>query len=202
MTTILALNSSALGDASVSRQLVQSTLDVLTRAEPDAEVIHRDIGAAPLPHFVADNAVPEPASAEQKAVRARTEALIDELKAADTLVIGAPMYNFGIPSTLKAWFDHVLRAGETFRYTEAGPEGLLKGKRAIALITRGGQYSEGPGTAFDAQEPHLRTLLGFIGITDITVIRAENLAMGPEPREASIAEARGLIDTQVQALAA
>ena len=112
------------------------------------------------------------------------------------------MYNLGIPSQLKAWFDRVLRAGETFRYTEAGPEGLLKGKRAIALITRGGQYSEGPGTAFDAQEPHLRTLLGFIGITDITVIRAENLAMGPEPREASIAEARGLIDTQVQALAA
>ena len=104
------------------------------------------------------------------------------------------MYNFGIPSTLKAWFDHVLRAGVTFRYTEAGPEGLLKGKRAIVIESRGGFYSEGPAQAMDSQEPHLRTLLGFIGITDVTFVRAEKLAFGPEAREQAIAAARAELE--------
>ncbi|MEI2735652.1 MAG: NAD(P)H-dependent oxidoreductase [Rhodoblastus sp.] len=121
--------------------------------------------------------------------RELSDALVAELQAADTIVIGAPMYNFGIASTLKAWFDYVLRAGVTFRYTEAGPEGLLKGKRAIVVASRGGLYSEGPAKSFDSQEPHLRTLLGFIGITDVEFVRVERLAFGPEAREQSIADA-------------
>jgi FMN-dependent NADH-azoreductase len=100
------------------------------------------------------------------------------------------MYNFGIASTLKSWFDHVLRAGVTFRYTEAGPEGLLAGKRAIVIVTRGGLYSEGPASVMDSQEPHLRTLLGFIGITDVTFVRAEKLAFGPEARDQAIGAAQ------------
>jgi FMN-dependent NADH-azoreductase len=100
------------------------------------------------------------------------------------------MYNFGIPSTLKAWFDYVLRAGITFRYSAAGPEGLLKGKRAIVIESRGGLYSEGPALVMDSQEPHLRTLLGFIGIADVTFVRAEKLAFGDEARELSIHSAR------------
>ena len=116
--------------------------------------------------------------------------MIAELKAADAIVIGAPMYNFGIPSTLKAWFDYVLRAGVTFRYTEAGPVGLLEGKRAIIIESRGGYYSEGATKALDSQEPHLRTLLGFVGIKDVTFIRVEKLAFGPEARQQALDEAR------------
>jgi FMN-dependent NADH-azoreductase len=101
------------------------------------------------------------------------------------------MYNFGITSTLKAWFDRVLRAGVTFKYSETGPEGLLEGKRAIVVVTRGGFFSEGPAQALDSQEPHLRNMLGFIGITDVTFVRAEKLAFGPEARDQSIVSARG-----------
>ena len=100
------------------------------------------------------------------------------------------MYNFGIPSTLKAWFDYVLRAGQTFRYTEAGPEGLVTGKRAIVVESRGGLYSQGPAQAMDSQEPHLRTLLGFIGITDVAFVRAEKLGFGPEARDEAVGAAQ------------
>ncbi len=123
--------------------------------------------------------------------------LIDELQSADTIVIGAPMYNFSISSTLKSWFDYVLRAGLTFRYGEAGPEGLVKGKRAIVILTRGGLYSEGPAKMMDSQEPHLRTLLGFIGITDVTFVRAEKLGFGQEHREQAIHSARLQIEDAV-----
>jgi FMN-dependent NADH-azoreductase len=104
-------------------------------------------------------------------------------------VIGAPMYNFSVPTTLRAWFDHVLRAGETFRYTEQGPQGLLPGKRVIVVESRGGLYSEGAGAASDFQEPYLRHLLGFMGLTDVTFVRAEKLGFGPEARAAAIAAA-------------
>ncbi|WP_394885695.1 FMN-dependent NADH-azoreductase (plasmid) [Mesorhizobium sp. AaZ16] len=124
--------------------------------------------------------------------------LIDELRAADTIVIGAPMYNFGMASTLKAWFDHVLRAGVTFRYSEAGPEGLLTGKLAIVVVTRGGLYSEGPAQVMNSQEPHLRSLLGVIGITDVTFVRAEKLAFGPKAREQAIEAARAQLGQTVR----
>ena len=134
----------------------------------------------------------------RRAALALSDELVAELEAADTIVIGAPMYNFGITSTLKAWFDYVLRTGITFRYTEVGPEGLLKGKRAIVVESRGGLYSEGPASVMDSQEPHLRTMLGFMGVTDVTFVRAEKLAFGPEAREKAIDAARAELGRVVQ----
>jgi FMN-dependent NADH-azoreductase len=190
MATALVLTSSALGASSVSTDLVQDALAHLLAQDPDLDVIVRDLGAKPVPHLSPDSAAAlrggDPANHEQARARALSDELVAELQAADTILIGAPMYNFGIPSTLKAWFDHVLRAGVTFRYTEAGPEGLLNGKRALVIVSRGGLYSEGPAQAMDSQEPHLRTLLAFIGISDVTFFRAEKLAFGPEAREQSV----------------
>jgi FMN-dependent NADH-azoreductase len=192
--SVLVLTSSALGTVSVSNQLVEEAVARLTARDPGLQVVRRDLGATPVPHLDADSAIAlrgaEPANDAQRRAQALSDALIAELEAADTIVIGAPMYNFGITSTLKAWFDHVLRAGITFRYTEAGPEGLLKGKRAIVVESRGGFYSAGPAQPMDSQEPHLRTLLGFVGITDVTFVRAEKLAFGPEARDQAIDAAR------------
>jgi FMN-dependent NADH-azoreductase len=189
---ILNVRSSATGAASVSNQLADRFLDSLRAASPKATVTVRDVGARPLPHLTAETvgAIRGAAvsDAEQTA-RALSDELVAELAAADLVVIGSPMYNFGMSSTLKAWFDHVLRAGITFRYTEAGPEGLMTGKKAIVIQSRAGLYSEGPAAAMDGQEPHLRILLGFIGITDVTYVRAEKLAFGPEAAEGSIAAA-------------
>lgn len=194
MSTVLVLNSSALGAASVSRQLIDATVARLRAQDPGLKLVERDLGASPVPHLTLDAATAirggEPANAAQQQARALSDELLEELKAAEIVVIGAPMYNFGIPSTLKAWFDYVLRAGIAFRYTEAGPEGLLTGKRAIIVESRGGFYSSGPAQPMDSQEPHLRTLLGFVGITDVTFIRAEKLAFGPEAREQSISAAQ------------
>ena len=194
MSTILVLTSSALGTASVSNQLVQDTIGRLRLQDPDLRIITRDLGGNPIPHLTVESATAlrgaEPGNAEQTAARALSDELIAEIKAADTLVIGAPMYNFGIASTLKTWFDYVLRAGITFKYSESGPVGLLEGKRAIVIESRGGLYSEGPAKVMDSQEPHLRNLLGFIGITNITFVRAEKLAFGPEARQRAIDTAR------------
>jgi FMN-dependent NADH-azoreductase len=189
MKTILAVTSSLSGEASVSNRLVDQFLAQLREAHPGARILRRDVGAEPLPHL--DQATVsairgEPQTEAARAARALSDTLIDELRAADLIVIGAPMYNFGIASTLKAWFDHVLRAGITFRYTASGPEGLLKGKKAVVVQSRAGLYSEGPAAGMDGQEPHLRTLLSFIGITDVEWVRAERLAFGPEAAEAAI----------------
>jgi FMN-dependent NADH-azoreductase len=205
MSKVLVVTSSASGAASVSNQLVHDAVAELRRREPGLQTIERDLGSTPVPHLTPDGVVAiraEPANAAQAATRKLSDTLVAELQAADTLVIGAPMYNFGIPSTLKAWFDHVLRAGVTFRYTEAGPQGLLEGKRAIVVLTRGGLYSEGPAQVMDAQEPHLRTLLGFIGIVDVTFVRAEKLAFGPDERAASIVGAQSLLTLALQQAAA
>jgi FMN-dependent NADH-azoreductase len=194
MSTVLVLTSSALGPASVSNQLVEDAVTRLRSSDPDLKIIARDLGGSPIPHLTVDSATAlrgaEPANAAQAAARALSDQLIAELKSADRLVIGAPMYNFGIASTLKTWFDYVLRAGITFRYTESGPAGLLEGKRAIVIESRGGLYSEGPAQPLDSQEPHLRNLLGFMGISDVTFVRAEKLAFGPEAREQAIDGAR------------
>jgi FMN-dependent NADH-azoreductase len=193
MASVLVLNSSASGPDSVSRQLVSSTVDQLRGKNPSLRVVERDLGANPVPHLSVETTAAlragETATAAQVEARAFSDALIAELKAADTVVIGAPMYNFGIPSTLKAWFDYVLRAGLTFKYSEAGPEGLVTGKRAIVVLSRGGLYSSGPAQPMDSQEPHLRTLLGFMGITDVTFVRAEKLGYGPEARQQAINDA-------------
>ncbi|WP_445504072.1 FMN-dependent NADH-azoreductase [Microvirga sp. G4-2] len=197
MSTVLVLNSSASGAASVSRQLVEQAVADLRAQDSNLRVVTRDLGTDPIPHLTLESAAAlrgaDPVNLEQAAAQALSNELISELKAADVIVIGAPMYNFGIPSTLKAWFDYVLRAGLTFRYTEAGPEGLVTGKRAIVVESRGGLYSEGPAQAMDSQEPHLRTMLGFIGITDVSFVRAERLAFGPEIRDQAIGGAKAEI---------
>lgn len=192
MTRAFVLNSSAAGEASVSNEITRAFVAALVARDPSIRVVTRDLDEAPVPHLTAE-ALPGLAGRTEGDAAARTASLsatlIDELRAADLIVIGSPMYNFGISSTLKAWFDHVLRAGETFRYGPDGPVGLLTGKRAVVIESRGGFYSAGPGAAADGQEPHLRTLLGFVGITDVTFIRAERLAIGPEERAAGIAAA-------------
>jgi FMN-dependent NADH-azoreductase len=189
VTNILIVDSAATGAQSVSRRLTGA----LAEAAPGARIVRRDIGAGPIPHLTEETVFAlrgkEPETDAERSALALSDALIEELREADTIVIGAPMYNFGMPSTLKAWFDHVLRARVTFRYTEAGPEGLLKGKKAIVVLSRAGLYSTGPAAAMDSQEPHIRTLLAFIGIDDVAFVRAERLAFGPEAAEASIAEA-------------
>jgi len=194
IASVLVLNSSASGPDSVSRQLVQTTVDQLRGKDASLRVVERDLDANPVPHLNVETTAAlranQTATAAQVAARAFSDALIAELQAADTIVIGAPMYNFGIPSTLKAWFDYVLRAGLTFRYSEAGPEGLVTGKRAIVVLSRGGLYSSGPAQPMDSQEPHLRTMLGFMGVTDVTFIRAEKLGYGPEARQQAINDAQ------------
>jgi FMN-dependent NADH-azoreductase len=193
VTKVLIIDSAATGDASVSRKLTAEFAERLQQRDPTAEIIRRDVGAVPVPHLTAETvgairgAAPDGEAAE--AVLALSNALVAEVKEADVIVIGAPMYNFGMSSTLKAWFDHVLRAGVTFRYTAEGPEGLVTGKKAVVIESRAGLYSEGPAAAMDHQEPHIRTLLGFIGITDVTFVRAEKLAFGPEAAAAAISEA-------------
>jgi FMN-dependent NADH-azoreductase len=193
MTKVLILDSAATGEASVSRRLTRELASALKARNPSVQIVSRDIGAEPVPHLTEETVgAIRGAEAESPAAReaiALSDRLIAELKEADLVVIGAPMYNFGMPSTLKAWFDHVLRAGITFRYSAAGPEGLVKGKRAIVVESRAGFYSEGPAAVMDSQEPHIRTLLGFMGIDEVSFVRAEKLAFGPEAAEAAIAEA-------------
>jgi FMN-dependent NADH-azoreductase len=201
MTNILVLKSSVLGEGSASNQLIEKAVELIRIQDPAVRVFTRDLAADPVPHLTPDAAAAvrggEPANDRQISARALSNELINELESADTIVIGAPMYNFGVPSTLKSWFDYVLRAGVTFRYGEAGPEGLIKGKRAIVILTRGGLYSEGPAKVMDSQEPHLNTLLGFIGITDVTFVRAEKLGFGAEHREQAIHSARLQIEDTV-----
>ncbi|HEX8466944.1 MAG TPA: FMN-dependent NADH-azoreductase [Allosphingosinicella sp.] len=192
MTNVLIVDSAATGEASVTRRLT-AELESALRGRGPVRIVHRDVGTHPVPHLTAETTPAiRGAKAGTEAAResiALSDALIAELKAADVVVIGAPMYNFGIASTLKAWFDHVLRAGITFRYSEAGPEGLLKGKKAIVIESRAGLYSSGPSAPMDSQEPHLRTLLGFMGLDDVSFVRVEKLAFGPDQAAASIAEA-------------
>ena len=195
---ILVIDSAATGNASVSRKLTGRLIEALSARYPGATIVRRDVGANPIPHLV-EASTPairgaEPASEAAREAIALSDALVAELKSADLIVLAAPMYNFGMPSTLKAWFDHVLRAGITFRYTEAGPEGLVKGKKAIVIETRAGLYSEGPAAAMDSQEPHLRTLLGFMGLDDVEWVRVEKLAFGPEAAGKALAEAEAHLD--------
>jgi len=205
---ILVISSSANGDASVSNGLVGRFVDSVREHNPAAHLVLRDVGANPLPHLTNETVAAikgEPKSPAELAARQLSDALVEELQQADLIVIASPMYNFGISSTLKSWFDHVLRAGLTFRYTEAGPEGLLKGKRAVVIESRAGLYSEGPAAAMDGQEPHIRAMLGFVGLNDVTYVRVEKLAFGPDVAGAVIeeaAQALGLIAREPLPLAA
>lgn len=208
MSNILYVTSSPRGGDSYSNRVAARVLNELEQAHPGATVVVRDVARDPLPHvdedFVAALRSPEgPSTARQQGIIAKSDALIDELLAADIVVIAAPMYNFGIPSTLKAWIDYVARAGRTFRYTEKGPEGLVKGKKVILIHARGGIYSSGPAQAMDHQGTYLRSLLGFLGVTDIESIDVEGVAYGPEAAEkavtSGISRARALIETHAAA---
>jgi FMN-dependent NADH-azoreductase len=193
MNNLLVINSSAAREGSVSRELVEFAVDRLLENAPQAQVVRRDLGANPVPHLdvsTLNGVRGTPATEVERDARARSDQLIAELRAADTVVIGAPMYNFGVTTSLRAWFDHVLRAGETFSYSSEGPRGLLGGKRVIVIESRGGLYSEGPAAAIDFQEPYLRHLLGFIGIKDVTFVHAEKIGYGPEARSAALDSAR------------
>ena len=197
MKSLLVINSSAAREGSVSRELVEFAVDRLLQDAPQAEVVRRDLGANPVPHLAVDtlNGVRgTPVSDSERQARALSDELLSELRAADTIVIGAPMYNFGVTTSLRAWFDHVLRAGETFSYSSEGPKGLLVGKRVIVIESRGGLYSEGPAAAVDFQEPYLRHLLNFIGIKDVTFVHAEKIGYGPDARAAALSAARGKIE--------
>jgi FMN-dependent NADH-azoreductase len=193
MTKVLIIDSAATGEASVSRKLTAQFAERLRAHDPSVRIVRRDIGTAPVPHLteatVGAIRGAEAETEEARAALALSDTLIAELKQADVVVIGAPMYNFGIPSTLKAWFDHVLRAGITFRYTAEGPEGLVKGKRAVVIESRAGLYSEGPAAAMDSQEPHLRTMLSFMGLDAVTFVRVERLAFGPEAASTAMDQA-------------
>jgi FMN-dependent NADH-azoreductase len=196
MQSLLVINSSAAREGSVSRTLVEEAVARLLENNPLAKVVRRDLGANPVPHLSVDTLAGVrgvPATMIEQGARALSDELIAELRAADTIVIGAPMYNFGITTGLRAWFDHVLRSGETFSYSEAGPKGLLTGKRVIVIESRGGLYSEGPGSAVDFQEPYLRHLLNFIGVMDVTFVHAEKIGFGPEARAAALAGAKARI---------
>ena len=193
MSQVLVLNSSLSGEASVSRLLVAETVSQLVARDPAAKLVFRDLAETEIPHLNPRTVAGVRATASTPAettARDLSDELIAELRAADTIVIGAPMYNFSIPSTLRTWFDHVLRAGETFSYSEAGPKGLLEGKRVIVVESRGGLYSEGPAQALDFQEPYLRQLLGFIGLTDVTFVQAEKIGYGPDAQAAAIEGAK------------
>ena len=192
MKTLLHLKSSLFSDSGQSSALAARLVAQWRRDHPGGRVIERDLAAHPVPHltaerFAAFTARPEARTPEQQAVAGFSDALIAELRAADTIVLGLPMYNFGIPSTLKAYFDHVARAGETFRYTEKGPVGLLTGKRAVVIATRGGLYA---GTPRDTQTPFVRDFLAFLGIEDVEFVYAEGLALGEQPRAKALAAAQ------------
>ncbi|RDU95429.1 FMN-dependent NADH-azoreductase [Trinickia dinghuensis] len=195
MTTILQLNSAARSQGANSTLLANELAAKLQQANPGAKLVLRDLQADALPHL--DDAVlgafftpAEQRTPGQAAIAARSDALIDELQAADVIIIGAPMYNFGISSQLKTYFDWIARAGVTFRYTANGPEGLVKGKKVYVVAARGGKYA---GTPADSHTPHLKTFLGFIGITDVEFIYAEGLNMGPDAAGAALASAREAI---------
>jgi FMN-dependent NADH-azoreductase len=197
MKTLLQINSSIFSSGGQSSQLADQFVAAWHRNRPDARVIVRDLAQEPLPHLDAQRvtaffAKPETRTPEQRTFVAESDALIDEIKQAEILVIGLPMYNFGIPSRLKAYFDHIARAGVTFRYTENGPEGLLSGKKAYVFAARGGLYA---GTPLDSQTGYVRSFLGFLGIGDVEFVYAEGLNMGEASKEAVLVEAKQRLAT-------
>jgi FMN-dependent NADH-azoreductase len=195
MTTILQINSAARSQGAQSTLLADELTAKLQQSNPGAKLVVRNLLGDNLPHL--DDATlgafftpADQRSAEQAAINAKSEALIAELQAADVVVIAAPLYNFGISSQLKTYFDWIARAGITFRYTANGPEGLVKGKKVYVVSARGGKYA---GTPNDSQTPFLTTFLGFLGMTDVSFIYAEGLNMGPEVAGAALASAREAI---------
>ena len=191
---LLHIDASILGGNSVSRQLSAAAVERPRKTTPNLDVIYRDISATPLAHLTGEHlAAAHGATPETPAVRediAASAAALDDFLAADIVVIGAPMYNFTIPSQLKAWIDRILVAGKTFKYSEKGVEGLAGNKRVIVAISRGGFYgADTPAAAGEHLETYLRWVFGFIGITNLEIIAADGIQIGPEQREKSVAGA-------------
>jgi FMN-dependent NADH-azoreductase len=209
MSKLLFVTSSLFGGDSKSRQIALEFIAAWRAVHPAASVTTRDLNAGPMPHISLDTlgALMTPAekrTRDQQAAVGFSDQLIEELEAADTIVIAAPMYNFSIPSTLKAWIDHVARAGRTFRYTAAGtPEGLLRNKRVFIVTGRGGFYAgESPARALDFQEPYLRAVLGFLGLDDVSFIHVEGLKVSPDAAAKGLDRARASIGVLVPAAVA
>lgn len=192
MTTLLQINTSLFSEGGQSSQLANAFVAAWQQTHRDAQVVKRDLAAEPVPHLTAERfaaflAKPEDRTPAQQATVAYSDQLIDELRAVDVIVLGLPMYNFGIPSMLKAYFDHIARAGVTFRYTAEGPVGLLTGKTVYVFAARGGLYA---GTPKDTETTYVRDFLAFIGITDVEFVYAEGLAIGEESKTAALGKAR------------
>ena len=192
MTQLLQINTSLFAGQGQSSRLTEQFVAEWRAHHPDSRVTVRDLAADAVPHldaarFGAFTTAAEARSAEQQAVIAYSDALIAELKAADVIVLGLPLYNFGVPSQLKAYFDHVARAGVTFRYTAHGPEGLLTGKKAYVFATRGGLYA---GTPLDTQTNYVRDFLRFIGIADVEFVYAEGLNISAELKATALGKAQ------------
>ncbi|MFL9880634.1 FMN-dependent NADH-azoreductase [Herbaspirillum rhizosphaerae] len=202
MSTLLHIDSSARFTGSITRQLSAAYAEQWQAKNVGGKVVRRDLAKDTLPHITEAliGAYYTPAdkrSAEQQSIIALSDTLVDELLAADTLVIGIPMYNFAPPSAFKAWIDHICRVGRTFGYTDKGATGLVTGKRAIVILSRGGVYSEGPAQALEFQGTYIRGVLGFLGITDVELVIAEGVSMGEEKTKQAIAQAQEQISANV-----
>ncbi len=194
--SLLQINASIFSKQGQSSRLADQFVATWRASNPTARVVVRDLAEDTVPHLDAERfgaflAKPGERTAEQQAVVEYSDALIDELKQADVLVLGLPMYNFGVPSTLKAYIDHIARAGATFKYTDKGPVGLLTGKKAYVFATRGGLYA---GTPLDTQTAYVRDMLRFLGIDDVEFVYAEGLAIGEAPKATALSKALRAIE--------
>ena len=196
MTTLLQINASINNGNGESSRLAKQFVAAFHQRHPKASIVVRDVAAAePVPHLTAERfgafiTKPEDRSAAQQAVVTYSDTLINELRQADVIVLGLPMYNFGVPSQLKAYFDHIARIGETFEYTEKGPVGKLTGKKVYVFAARGGVYE---GTPMDTQTSYVRDFLRFLGMSDVEFIYAEGLNMGPQSKQTALAKAEAEI---------
>ncbi|MEP3245266.1 MAG: NAD(P)H-dependent oxidoreductase [Sneathiella sp.] len=207
MKNLLVISSSPNLSASISKELIDYFADALSGGRRDISVRQRDLGKTPPPHLTEKTyssfyTPTDQLSADLKDVIALSDELVAELLDADTIIIGAPMYNFNITSQLKTYLDHVARVGVTFGYGENGPEGKLNGRRVYVVVTRGGLYSKGSAAHMDNQEPYLRTMFGFLGLDDVTFIFAEELTLGEEIKAKSIDAAKSRLATIAQKMAA
>jgi len=196
VTQLLHIETSVFGPNGQSAQLAERFLARWHRFHPETSVTTRDLAAEPIPHldgtaFSGFMSTAAERTEAQTIATERSDILIAEVRAADVIVIGMPLYNLGVPSTFKSWIDHIARAGETFRYTETGPEGLLTGKKVYVMAARGGVYQDTP---YDTQTPYIRNILGLMGITDVSFVNAEGLAMGDDAKTAAISAAHARID--------
>lgn len=195
MKTILQLNTSIFSNVGESTRLSNEFVETFRNSHPDVKVITRNLSENPVPHLTAEEfqaflSKPKDRTAQQQAAIEYSDNLINEIREANIILLGLPMYNFGVPSTLKSYFDHIARAGVTFRYTENGPVGLIENKKVYAFATRGGLYV---GTPLDTQTNYVKDFLKFIGIQDVEFVYAEGLAMGVENKETAISKAKAAI---------